>query len=195
MFEFDKYEKALHRDSPATPVTPFMPASDIAAMSLLVWGEHCVECAAPSCFVSCDLYQPRPDQRCRRFAFGAYKNTAFPSSRGYGVEVVFKKWAKLEARGNTSMRRLDSVLRHERWIGAGARIANGVGRLANKLTGDIRWSYLTHALLERLIRRLHRSSKDDLSAKPDVFLLEVYNPTAETARMQLSSRSLTVPQG
>ena len=94
MFEFDKYERSLRKDVYAAPAVPYQPVTDIAGMSVLYWGEHCVECAAPVCYSSCDLYRPRPDRRCRRFTFGVYKNLAFPSIHGYGVEVSFKKWAR-----------------------------------------------------------------------------------------------------
>src|SRR5437879_2450330 len=101
MFEFDKYDSSLHKEGAAAPATPYSPAADVAGMSLLMWGEHCVECAAPACYSTCDLYQARSDLRCRRFGFGAHKNASFPSLRGYGVEVSFKKWAKIEAFGAT----------------------------------------------------------------------------------------------
>jgi succinate dehydrogenase/fumarate reductase-like Fe-S protein len=97
MFETDKYDSALHRQRAALPQMNYEPVGNIDGMSFLLWAEHCVECAAPACYASCDLYQPRKDSRCRRFAFGAYKNTAFDSARGYGVEIRFKKMGK--ARG------------------------------------------------------------------------------------------------
>src|SRR5487761_896682 len=113
MFEFDKYDRNLHKDAPALPSTPYKPALDVEGMSLLLWAEHCVECAAPACYSSCDLYEPRLDSSCRRFSFGAYKNRSFPSIRGYGVGVSVKKWAKVEAFGNTAIYPLRSVVRWE----------------------------------------------------------------------------------
>ena len=184
MFDIDKYEAKLHPDKPASPGAAYKPASDIAEMSLLFWGEHCVECAAPSCYQSCDLYQSRPDKRCRRFAYGAFKNLNFPSLRGYGVEISFKKWAKIEANGNLSLHPVNSVLRREKLVEWGSPVANAIGKLMGRLTRNDNWNSSTYIALEKLSRRLGRKNTENRS--PDAFLLEVYNPTADTVRMQLS---------
>lgn len=185
MFEFDKYEEHLHVDRGLEPASAYEPVDDIAKMSLLMWGEHCVECAAPSCFTSCDLYQSRPDSRCRRLAYGMYRNSNFPSARGYGAEVAFKKWGKIEARGNTLMLPAGTALLIERMISLSAPLANAFGTWMYRLTRDSRWSYLEQALLERFGRWLHRR-KSVSRQQPDVFLLEVYNPMDVPVRMQLN---------
>src|ERR1700730_2036999 len=155
MFEFDKYDPKLHPEKTARPAIAYNPANDVAGISFLHWGEHCVECAAPACYSSCDLYQPRSDMRCRRFAFGAYKNCSFRSLRGYGVEVSFKKWAKIEAFGNTAVHPVDTVLRWERMVEAGAPIANVVGRLAKSATGKRALGEATYIVTEKLTRQLN----------------------------------------
>lgn len=184
MFETDKYDRKLHTEKAAVPTVPYQPASDIEMMSLLFWGEHCVECAAPSCYQSCDLYQPRTDKRCRRFAYGAFKNPRFPSVRGYGVEVSFKKWAKIEAYGSRLLYPVGSVRWRERLLGWGAPIANAIGKLVSKVTSDAKWASATYIALEKLARRIDRSATGVRT--PDAFLLEVYNPNTEAVRMQLS---------
>ncbi len=185
MFEFDKYEKHLHTDGGVAPSSSYSPITDIDKMSLLMWGEHCVECAAPSCFVTCDLYQSRPDTRCRRLTFGMYRNPRFPSARGYGAEMAFKKWGKIEARGNTLMLPAAVTLWMERVIGMGAPFVNAIGVFLHRLTRDARWSYMEQAMLERFGRWLHRKNPDSRS-KPDFFLLEVYNPMDVPLRVQLN---------
>jgi len=184
MFELDKYEAKLHNEQPATPTAPYEPVLDVKEMSLLFWGEHCVECAAPACYQSCDLYQPRPDKRCRRFAFGAYKNRNFTSLRGYGVEVSFKKWAKIEASGNLSLSPTRSVLWRERIIQWGSPLANFLGMVIGKFTKNINWDSVTYIALGKLAQRINRPNPG--SSLPDVFLLEVYNPTPEVVRLQLN---------
>lgn len=184
MFEFDKYEAHLHVDRNLAPLQSYTPVQGVAKMSLLMWGEHCIECAAPGCFATCDLYQSRPDQRCRRLTYGMYRNRRFPSARGYGAEVTFKQWGKIEARGNTLMLPAMVILLAERMIGSIAPLANAAGAVMYRLTRDARWSYLEHALLERFARWLHRISRGE--SKPDLFLLEVYNPADVPIRMQLN---------
>ncbi|ARO86473.1 FkbH domain-containing protein [Nitrosospira lacus] len=184
MFEFDKYEMHLHMDRNLAPLKPYTPVKGVAKMSLLMWGEHCIECAAPGCFATCDLYQSRPDQRCRRLTYGMYRNPRFPSARGYGAEVTFKQWGKIEARGNTLMMPAAAALLAERMINSIAPLANAAGAVMYRLTRDMRWSYLEYALLERFARWMHRVSRTE--SKPDFFLLEVYNPADVPIRMQLN---------
>ena len=186
MFEFDKYEKQLHEDRELAPQSSYEAVRDIEKMSLLMWGEHCVECAAPSCFTSCDLYQSRPDTRCRRLTYGMYRNPRFPSARGYGAEVSFKKWGKIEARGNTLLLPSGTALWTERMVDLSAPLLNAVGAFVHRITRDPRWSYLEHTLLERLGRWLHRRTDSNSRQQPNLFLLEVYNPMNVPVRMQLS---------
>jgi FkbH-like protein len=187
MFEFDKYEKHLHAGRELAPRLSYNPVQDIERMSLLMWGEHCVECAAPGCFTSCDLYQSRPDGRCRRLIYGMFRNRRFPSVRGYGAEISFKKWGKIEARGNTLMFPAWLTLWSERLIGFVAPLGNAVGAIAYRLSGDNRWLYVEHAVLERFARWLHRKkTSSGAASKPDFFLLEVYNPMDVPVRIQLS---------
>jgi FkbH-like protein len=184
MFDTDKYEARLHGEKPAIPFAAYQWASNVKEMSLLFWGEHCVECAAPSCYQSCDLYQARPDKRCRRFAYGAFKNTNFSSLHGYGVEISFKKWAKIEAYGNLTLFPVRSVRFREKLIEWGAPLANAIGRLMGKLTKNDNWNSSTYIALEKLARRMDRANSG--GGVPDAFLLEVYNPSAEPVRMQLN---------
>lgn len=184
MFELTQYEKHRHSAPPATPKTAYPSLPVISHNSLLIWGEHCIECAAPACYSSCDLYDPRPDGRCRRLEFGAFANPNFPTQRGYGVEVSFRKWGKLESRGNARMWPAGSTFRLEKWIGAASRIANAFGRVAARLTGDRRYGYVSEVLLEKLGRYLHTTTANGV--RPEAFLLELYNPNPEPVTLQVS---------
>lgn len=174
MFEHHQYEPKRRVAEPSTPTLGYTGRSGISEISLLVWGEHCIECAAPACYTSCDLYDARPDRRCRRFEYGAYTNRAFSSFRGYGTEIQFRKWGKIEARGNTSLAPLRSVLRWERMMNAAFKVMNPVGELLRDATKNERWSYMSHSVHERFSRYLH--ARKTRASKPDAFLLEVYNP-------------------
>src|SRR3954447_13965951 len=137
----------------AQPVTP--PAGEhfdpvrITHRSLLYWCEHCVECAAPACYQSCDLYQPRRDGRCRRFQYGIYQGAA-------GAEIAFKKWAKLETTGSVRMFQCGDAARAERWI-----------ERAGRMLG---WS----RPVQSLFTRWHRAAKP-VAVQPSGFLVQVYN--------------------
>ena len=183
MFEPGQYEKSHHHSAPLRPAAPYQPVDDVIGVSRMVWGEHCIECAAPACYSTCDLYERRPDGRCRRLKFGQFRNGAFPSWRGYGVEVHFKQWAKLEARGNLKIDRPGSVRAWESLLYAGAPVLNTIGAVLARITGDARWAHNVHSVSERWIRRLHRTK--GLDGAPDGFLLEIYNPAQHATRLQL----------
>ncbi len=185
MFEFDQYQRTLH----ARPADPggvrYEPATDVVEMSYLHWSEHCIECAAPDCYASCDLYRRRPDGNCRRFAYGIYKNRRFRSRRGYGAEVSFKTWGRLKANGNTRLEPIGRLLWKERLIGLGVPVLHRVGTLLCRLTGDDRWRKLAPDFDNRA-RRWHR--RDGSGRRPDCFLIEVFNPQPHPVAVQLMMR-------
>jgi len=185
MFEFDEYEKRFHTGA-ADPVSvAYQPVTDIEEMSFLHWGEHCIECAAPDCYATCDLYQSRPDGNCRRFAYGIYKNKRFRSLRGYGAEISFKTWGRLKANGNTRMEPIRRLLWKERLIGFGVPILNAVGSALYASTGNRRWKNLAPDL-DRTARRSHRRAES--GRRPDLFLIEVFNPQPRPVTLQLTMR-------
>ncbi len=75
MFEFFRYDRREARQRAGHGRHLPTGQKSIARKSFLFWGEHCVECAAPACYSSCSLYEPRADGRCRRFEYGIYENT------------------------------------------------------------------------------------------------------------------------
>lgn len=61
----------------------------------LMWGEHCIECSAPLCYGTCPRYEAREDGHCRRFKYGIEPLVVDDK---IGAKIVFKPWAKLEAK-------------------------------------------------------------------------------------------------
>jgi FkbH-like protein len=183
MFEFDKFETTTRPGAPAA--APQRPTIPIRAekSALLLWGEHCIECAAPDCFRSCDLYVPRPDGRCRRFDGGTVPNQAFAGRRGAAAEVTFRKWGKLEARGNARLFADTTVGSLERWSQRLIRVADRLGSGLARVLRDERWRYAGFALFERINTALHRRG---LRETPDGFLIEAYNPSGAPIRFVLT---------
>ena len=196
MFEFDKHDRG--QQAAARPASPYTPFEGGRRRAFLVWGEHCTECAAPDCYASCNLYSPRPDGRCRRFDYGVYRNRSFASASGYGAEVVFRRWGKIEAQGNVRLLPARAVHLAEKAAGFAAPLLDRAGRIAARLSGDRRWSWLSFSLLERLLRRLAGGA----SGRPDAFVAEIYNPGEQPVTLLLSiavdrtrlSRPLTADQ-
>ena len=65
---------------------------------LLIWEEHCLECAPPYCYNNCPLYQTREDKKCVRMRYGLQPTNEFAGSLPYGIDCTFRKWAKIEAK-------------------------------------------------------------------------------------------------
>lgn len=183
MFEFDKSDRSGSSVASA-PCDPYQPFEGGRRRSFLLWGEHCIECAAPDCYSSCNLYQARPDKRCRRFEYGALKNRNFASSAGHGAEVRFKRWGKLEARGNATLLPGWQVKCLETLVMGAAPLVNRLGKLADRVLKDIRFSYATHSILERLNDRLRKRGAG--KSLPDAFVAEIYNPTDTSIDLLLS---------
>jgi FkbH-like protein len=81
--------------------------------SAVVWGEHCTECAFPSCYSSCAFYTPREDLHCRRFENGIERATD-PTARDLNLaRIVFRRWGKLEGHGPLGMKPARSARRFE----------------------------------------------------------------------------------
>jgi FkbH-like protein len=182
VFEFDKFDPKRHISRSTIPLKLIQPPVSARESSFLLWGEHCIECAAPECYKTCDLYEPRPDLRCRRFEFGAAPDAEIRGSRGAGAEIVFRKWAKLEARGNTFLvdaGNLEKVERGALWL---SRLTNVIGRFMAVLSRDLRWNYATFSIFERLNRRLRQK---ELENHPDGFLFEAHNPSDSPVELVL----------
>ncbi len=197
MFEFDQYQRRFRDRPPLRRPAPYCPVIDVEKISFMVWGEHCIECADPGCYATCDLYQPRPDGRCRRFAYGIYRNKRFSSLRGYGAEIAFKIWGKLEADGNTYLEDVRCVLRRERRLERYRPALRLLAAAAFRVTGNPKWKTL-EGDPRKLARRLHLRKLPSCgvgsSAGPDSFLLEIYNPSCDPVDLQLMMRVVASPE-
>lgn len=69
---------------------------DVVAAGLLCWEEHCVECSVPHCYATCSLFVARPDKKCARFVYGIQPNTQASGLFGFGADIRFRRWAKLQ---------------------------------------------------------------------------------------------------
>jgi FkbH-like protein len=157
--------------------------SSVAARTGISWGEHCTECGWPSCYTTCELYQPRPDLKCRRFADGMVRLECPDSLNGYLLKITFKRWAKLWARSRWEFRDLEQALALERRdyrIGrmVQAELLPAVAR--RSLSGK------RYAWKKRLASRAAAFSKQGVSS----FLLECYNPQSVPVSISLQVGAL-----
>lgn len=87
----------------------------VVTRSTIVWGEHCTECAFPSCYSSCDFYSPRVDLHCRRFENGI-EDVLVPSRPELTglTRIAFRRWGKLEGSGPVELIPKDAAAQRER---------------------------------------------------------------------------------
>ena len=179
MFEFD--EKRAAAPGTATP-----PKGETASKRpervVLSWGEHCIECAAPACFASCDLFDATKHGRCRRFEDGIVARK-LPDGRT-GAEVTFKRWGKLEAQGSAALLPAGRADRAEALAEAVAGLLEPLGTAASAVTRQGRW----HKAPERFRRwSAARLARDKSARIPDCMSIEVENLEAEPVRLLLTA--------
>jgi FkbH-like protein len=174
--------------------------SDVERIQLVYWREHCLECSPPECYHSCSLYQARLDRRCLRFDYGIVRNPAFVGSLGFGADVRFRRWAKLE----TDIYRASLTPVVHRWLGHVderlARVVTSVAKWAvvpRPLAAAFRPPYnpqrTTYKAFAYLRERALAALNLLLSEPPcDVLIVECHSFEAEPFNLLVEYRSNTV---
>lgn len=178
MFQFESLKRAR-------PGVPADALDDLAepqadAEALLAWAEHCVECAAPACYRTCDLYDPTPLGKCRRFVDGIVPVPR--PGKAPLAEVKFKRWGKLEAQGNARPLPVARAQTAERLIRWATGPVHRLGLVMRKVTGDERWATASEALHKKLNNRLQRGEHK----LPNAFIGDIYNPGAKPVKLLLT---------
>jgi fkbH domain len=93
MFEFI-YSKAIAKGYKKVIRRQYDKKADLIP---LLWTEHCIECAAPTCYATCKRYKRRSDGNCIRIVGGV---SPIITDEGLGAEVEFRTWAKIESQLN-----------------------------------------------------------------------------------------------
>ena len=100
-------------------------ARSVSARSQIVWGEHCSECAFPSCYSLCAFYEPKPgDLHCRRFEAGIQGVDAAEAIEL--KRIRFRRWGKLEGVGPVELRPMDAAGRMDRSDALVSRVLDAV---------------------------------------------------------------------
>jgi FkbH-like protein len=170
---------------PSVTANPGVSAQDhtpLTHRALLAWAEHCIECAPPECYVSCDLFDATPNLKCRRFTDGIVPLGA--PGRAPAAEVRFRKWAKLEAQGSATMLASGRVDRYEALLTRLGGPLNRLGLFVHRLGGDGRWLTAVEALHKRINRQLE--GRRAASPRPNVFIADIVNPGGEAVALTLT---------
>jgi FkbH-like protein len=162
--------------------------SHIEAVTPLLWEEHCTECAMPSCYTTCDLYESRSDGKCRRFKHGISRVDVHSSLQDYIVKIEFKRWGSLLAITPIAVKDIDVVKPLEKRITLIENIARKIPDTNLSIAGRRGLSSrLARRYKRRMVNRLF--SLETLGSRPSDFILEVYNPADEIADLTLVIRA------
>src|SRR6202050_456024 len=116
MYETEANHKTVSgREIPKDIEQQFCGLSNVwLSRTVLPWSEHCTECVWPTCYTTCDLYTPREDGRCRRFADGMVRVECPEAVNSYLLKIRFKRWGKLWSPGNVRLQSSEQAERRER---------------------------------------------------------------------------------
>lgn len=158
----------------------FFPAvedrQDIQSIVPILWGEHCVECAMPTCYGTCLMFQKRMDgNRCVRFENGVVPHTK--NGEIYS-EVKFRKWAKLEAALPPAM----AVEPITKYISRAKQFRNVCSAL-RKFGDIIHYHRISRIFSVITDRKLSKIVTDGV--KPDGFYLQVYLVDEENRHLNI----------
>ena len=142
----------------------------ITAVRPTMWEEHCLECAAPTCFDSCVHYQARSDGRCKRFDNGLLTFEDEKACCGQGVHLKFRKW------GNMMTILYPAMLSEADYINLWKK-NEGTGQLlgmveSSPLPQNLRWQGIR---IPEFLRRRSLRKLSGLSNQADAFLFHGYS--------------------
>ncbi len=164
--------------------------ASIEAISLLNWEEHCTECAMPACFQSCDLYQPRKDGKCRRFAQGIEVVDGCTTSFNPIVKIEFKRWGKLMAQGHLRMALAPIAINAQQ---SAARLEHlGAVFPDSWLHIAGRKAPFTRVFHRRKMALLANTRQDP--STPELFRLDCFNPATQAVKATLEFRAKQGPK-
>lgn len=88
----------------------FIDVNDIEYVRTLYWDEHCLECSAPACYLTCPKYSSRRDKLCKRLVYGM-RHEKPEKCFLWKVTVKFREWGKIEARINNGTLSVAELMR------------------------------------------------------------------------------------
>ena len=152
----------------------------------MVWQEHCVECAPPDCYATCVLYEPGVTADCRRFEYGIYRDSRYRGLMGYGAEIAFRRWAKLEAVWNTTLLPQPQLRLLEYGYLLLARLAKAISYVSYALRRR-HWYPVFRMRQTRFFTRQNATpaNRPDTREYPDMFIVDVVNQEAVPVDFQI----------
>lgn len=179
MYQFYYAEKTAGFQIPAFQLN-IRSQFQITAVRPAMWEEHCLECAAPTCFGTCVHYQARRDGRCKRFENGLLTYPQDLGCCGQGVRVKFRKWGNM-------MTVLFPAMLSEADYAAMTKKNESLGKLLGLVNGSplptrLRWEGIR---IPEFLRRKSLRGMKGMDNTPDAFLFHGWSHSAESYRLMM----------
>lgn len=143
--------------------------------SNLFWGEHCIQCQAPLCYKSCDLYLKKYDGRCRTFKFGIFPIIFRKKNKTKLIYDVFfnpygKLWSKINHYCSNTVPRIFKII--EFFENQFFKIDESIKKtlILKKIFKNA--FFISYHLKKGIIQLF----KPFNNYEPNYFYLEIYNP-------------------
>lgn len=149
---------------------------EVTGVRPVMWEEHCLECSAPQCFASCQLYEARVDGRCKRFKNGIETfQCKDATAEGRMARVRFKPWGNLLTIVYPGFTPVDEYAT----TALGFRLSERMLRMTARsgLPSGAIWPVTR--TVEYLRRRVLRSRKPAVEDQSDAFILHAFSRQPE----------------
>lgn len=179
MWQTDWAERPRQIANSEEPQISTLAPAAVRSTYLLLWNEHCIECAVPDCYSLCSLYVGRRDRKCARFKNGIAPNPKYPGLFPFGAEIEFRRWGKLESTFGFGpvkpwqARWLDRIDR------AFLRCIRPVSSLFRGVSPYLRLNGVYAVFRERVLQQFTRGRREDF----DEFVIEVWNLQSQPVRL------------
>ena len=177
MFGFEFYNPKNNENSfPDYNAEKCLNPGYIKKVTPLFWQEHCVECAMPLCYKTCEHYKRRADGRCLLFYNGIEYVPNKKAILGRNAIIRMRTWGKLET---LFFSYSSSYFAY--------RIMSGFYGIIAKFSQHTKWGYgkrLFYYIKEYISRKIGNLKMDI----PEMLVLEMVNPNKDFTLI-LESRS------
>ena len=183
MWQTDWAEEPRISTATGTPEASTLCPESVHAAYLLLWVEHCIECAIPECYEICPLYVARRDRKCARFKNGITPNPKYPGLLPYGAEVEFRRWGKLEANFGFGSARPDQIKVFDRIDRKFLHSLRPVSSLFRGLSPRLKLNGAYALLRESALKRATRGGRETF----DEFVIEAWNLQNQPVRLVIEA--------
>lgn len=182
MFQTDWYDGYKQLASVPLDDIRHFDINKIEKVQYSFWAEHCLECAPPECYKSCEYYVKRVDGRCKRTEHGQELVSIDGTVMGSGAIIKFRPWAKIETYVYDryySIEEYRKVCDHQRETSA------RIGKL-----GVINPKGMLNSACYFFTTRT-KDRTQDIPKNTDSFLFEIYSPMETCYKMMIEAADLS----